>query len=246
MRRLAPLGALAVVSALAGCGGGEPQLTVFAASSLQEPLGAYGKSFEGAEVRSSFAGSDTLAAQIRQGAPPDVLAAADTANPDELHREGLVGKPVVFAANELVIAVPRGSEVASIEDLAKPGTSIVVGDPSVPVGSYTRKALSRLPASERGAILANLRSEEPEVSAVVAKLAAGAADAGFVYATDVEAAAGTLDTVPLPPRLQPRIAYAAAVVSGSGERQLARRYLDGLLAGEGEADLRRAGFLPPP
>jgi len=246
MRRLAPLGALAVVSALAGCGGGEPQLTVFGASSLQEPLGAYGNSFEGAEVRSSFAGSDTLAAQIRQGAGPDVLAAADTANPDELHHEGLVGKPVVFAANELVIAVPRGSRIASIEDLTEPGTSIVIGDPNVPVGSYTREVLSRLPASERGAILANVRSKEPDVSAVVAKLAAGAAAAGFVYATDVEAAPGTLDTVPLPNRLQPKIAYAAAVVSGSGERQLARRYLDGLLEGEGKTELRRAGFRPPP
>ena len=101
MRRLAPLGALAVVSTLAGCGsGGEPQLTVFAASSLQEPLGAYAKPFAGAEVRSSFAGSDILAAQIRKGAGPDVFAAADTASPAALHREGLVEEPVVFAAND--------------------------------------------------------------------------------------------------------------------------------------------------
>jgi molybdate transport system substrate-binding protein len=247
VRRLAPLGALAVVSTLAGCGsGGEQQLTVFAASSLQEPLGGYAKSFAGAEIRSSFAGSDTLAAQIRQGAGPDVFAAADAANSAELHREGLVEEPVVFAANELVIAVPKGSEIASIDDLAKPGTSIVIGDPSVPIGSYTRQALARLPASQRAAILANVRSEEPEASAVVAKLDAGAADAGFVYVTDVEAAAGDLKAVPLPARLQPRIAYAAAVVSGSDEQQLAQRYLDGLLEGEGQAELRRAGFLPPP
>jgi len=247
VRRLAPLGALAVLSALAGCGGGgEPQLTVFAASSLREPLGDYAETFAGAEVRSSFAGSDTLAAQIRQGAGPDVFAAADNADPAELHRESLVGKPVPFAANQLVIAVPKGSEIDSIEDLTEPGTSVLIGDPSVPVGSYTREALSRLPASERRAILANVRSEEPEVSAVVAKLAGGAADAGFVYVTDVEAAAGELRTVPLPASLRPEIAYAAAVVSGSGERQLAQRYLDGLLEGEGETALRRAGFLPPP
>jgi molybdate transport system substrate-binding protein len=247
VRRLALPGALAVVSALAGCGSGaEPALTVFAASSLQEPLGAYGKSFGGAEVRTSFAGSDTLAAQIRQGAGPDVFAAADTGDPAELHREGLVGKPVVFAANELVIAVPTGSAVASIEDLTRPGTSIVIGDPSVPVGSYTREALAHLPTSRRAAILANVRSEEPEVSSVVAKLVGGAADAGFVYVTDVEATGGELKAVPLPPGLQPEIAYAAAVVSGSGERQLAQRYLDGLLEGKGETELHRAGFLPPP
>jgi molybdate transport system substrate-binding protein len=246
VRRLAPLAALAIVPALAGCGGGEPQLTVFAASSLREPLGAYAEAFAGAEVRTSFAGSDTLAAQIRQGAGPDVFAAADTVNPTRLHREGLVGEPVPFAANELVVAVPRSSDIVSIEDLAEPGTSIVIGGRSVPAGSYTREALARLPTPERRAILANVRSEEPEVSAVVAKLAAGAADAGFVYVTDVEAAAGELRAVALPAALQPRIAYTAAVVGGSDERQLAKRYLDGLLEGEGETALRRAGFRPPP
>lgn len=250
MRRPASLPALLAGIAVlaAGCGGGEgePELTVLGASSLQDSLTAYGKDFEGATVRSSFAGSDTLAAQIRQGAGADVYAAATTSYPAELHREGLVGKPAVFAANELVIAVPKGSDVSSIADLAEPGTSIVIGDPSVPVGSYTREVLARLPAAERRAILANVRSEETEVSSVVAKLAAGAADAGFVYVTDVEAAGGELESVSIPAGLQPEVAYAAAVVSDSDEPQLAQRYLDGMLEGAGERELRRAGFLPPP
>ena len=57
-------------------------------------------------MRASFAGSDELAAQIRQGVKPDVFASANTKLPDELFEEGLVEKPVVFAANELVLAVP--------------------------------------------------------------------------------------------------------------------------------------------
>ena len=64
----------------------------------------------------------------------------------------------------------------------------MVGDPTVPVGSYTREVLDRLPAGERETILANVRSEEPEVAGIAAKLTAGAADAGFVYITDVKAA----------------------------------------------------------
>ena len=55
----------------------------------------------------SFAGSDELAAQIRQGVRPDVYAAANTTLPDQLHKEGLVGKPTVIATNTLVVAVPR-------------------------------------------------------------------------------------------------------------------------------------------
>jgi len=240
------LPALALCGVSAGCGGiSDSQLTVLAASSLQDPLTAYGESFDGAEVRSSFAGSDTLAAQIRQGAAADLFASADTDYPAELHRLGLVEQPVVFAANELVIAVPAGSNVSSLADLAEPGRKIVIGDPSVPVGSYTREVLKRLPVRKREGILANVRSEEPEVSSIVAKLGNGAADAGFVYVTDVRAAGGGLRAIRLPEALRPSVAYAAAVVRGGGQQELAQRYLDGLLNGRGALDLRRAGFLPP-
>jgi molybdate transport system substrate-binding protein len=239
--------ALVVMLALAGCGGGsgEPTLTVFGASSLTEALEKYGGAFAGAKVRSSFAGSDELAAQIRQGAKADVFAAADTEYPAELHREGLAEKPVVFARNRLVVVTPGGGSVRSLADLARPGTKIVIGDPSVPVGAYTREVLSRLPAAERQAILANVRSEEPEVTAVLAKVTSGAADAGFVYVTDAKTVPGEVRLVQVPPKLQPDVSYAAAVLTGSGEQALAQRYLQGLLHGQGAADLREAGFLPP-
>ncbi|MGN6275904.1 MAG: molybdate ABC transporter substrate-binding protein [Solirubrobacterales bacterium] len=237
-----------VALALVGCGGGggEPTLTVLGASSLTEALGKYGESFKGAKVRNSFAGSDELAAQIKQGAKADVFASADTEYPAELHREGLVGKPVVFARNRLVVVTPEGVSVKSLADLARPGTKIVIGDPGVPVGAYTREVIARLPAAERKAILANVRSEEPEVTAVLAKVTSGAADAGFVYVTDAKTVAGQVRTIQIPGRLQPAVAYAAVVVSDSGDREAARRYLRGLLHGEGATDLREAGFLPPP
>jgi molybdate transport system substrate-binding protein len=231
---------------LAGCGSSkQPTLTVFAASSLTEALGKYGDSFAGADVRSSFAGSDQLAAQIRQGAKGGVFASADTDYPAGLHREGLVEEPVVFARNRLVVIVPEGSAVTALADLAQPETKIVIGDPSVPVGAYTRKLLGRLAEAERQAILDNVRSEEPETSSVLAKVVDGAADAGFVYATDAKTVAGEVETVAIPPQLQPDVAYAAAVISDSEEPDLARRYLQGLLHGSGAAELRKAGFLPP-
>jgi molybdate transport system substrate-binding protein len=239
--------ALLALLALAGCGGGskDPTLTVLGASSLTEALGSYGGSFEGARVRSSFAGSDQLAAQIKQGAKADVFASADTDYPAELHRAGLVGKPVVFARNRLVAVVSQGSAARSLADLARPGTKIAIGDSSVPVGEYTREVLGRLPAAEREAILGNVRSEEPEVSSVLAKVVDGAADAGFVYATDARTVEGEVRVPAIPDRLQPDVAYAAAVLSDSAEPELARRYLEGLLHGRGAAELRRAGFLPP-
>ena len=154
-------------------------------------------------------------------------------------------EPVVFARNRLVVVVPRGSSAGALADLARPGTKIVVGDPSVPVGEYTRGVLGRLPEREREAILANVRSEEPEASSVLAKVVDGAADAGFVYATDARTVAGEARAVAIPNNLQPDVAYAAAVLTDSGQPKLARRYLRGLLRGRGATDLREAGFLTP-
>ena len=250
MRALAPLlpaACLAFFLFFGGCGGGGggSTLTVLAASSLTEALGRYAGQFRGADVRTSFAGSDQLAAQIRQGAPADVFASADTEYPRRLYREGLVEKPRVFARNRLVLVAARDSGIGSLAALGEAGVKIAIGDGSVPVGEYTRAVLARLPAAERREILANVRSEEPRVSSVVAKVIDGAADAGFVYRTDAKAAGGEVRTIRLPQRLQPEVAYAVAVVRGGPQMAMARRYLAGLFGGSGAADLRRAGFLPP-
>jgi molybdate transport system substrate-binding protein len=249
-----PRAAVAVALALAvlglgACGGGDAsqqQLVVSAASSLEDAFTEYAKSFPDADIRQSFAGSDQLAAQIRQGARPDVYAAASTDYPDQLYEDGLVEKPRVFAANRLVIAVPKGSEIHSLSDLAKPGITLVIGDPTVPVGSYAHEVLDRLPAAERKAILANVRSEEPEAAGIVAKLGGGAADAGFVYITDVKAAGADLRAIRLPAGLQPDVAYGVAIVKDASNPELAHRYVDGLFNGDGKRELHSAGFLPPP
>jgi molybdate transport system substrate-binding protein len=238
-----------VLAALAaGCGGGpqRAQLTVSAAASLKGAFEGYANSFRPARVRYSFGGSGELAAQIRQGVRPDLYAAANTQLPEELFHEGLVEKPVTFARNRLVIAVPASSSrVKSLADLAKSGIKLVVGAPSVPVGSYTREALDRLPGGERSRILANVRSKEPDVASIVGKLAEGGGDAGFVYFTDVLGTKGRLGAIDLPRQLRPEIAYAIAVVTSSRQVRHARQFVAGLLRGAGRRALLDAAFEPP-
>jgi molybdate transport system substrate-binding protein len=229
--------------AATGCGDDdEPRLVVSAASSMTEALRACSPGFPGATVRLSFAGSDELAAQIRQGVKPDVYAAANTRLPEQLNAEGLLGEPVEFATNELVLAVPDGSDIAAVADLGRVGVKIAIGSESVPIGSYTRESLGRLPAARERAILGNVRSNEPDVKGIVGKLTQGAVDAGFVYATDVEAAAPDLRAIALPPALEPQVTYAAGVVRGAKRPGRARAYVRGLLDGACAGALRAAGF----
>jgi molybdate transport system substrate-binding protein len=242
----------ASVVALAACGddaGGSsstPSLRVSAAASLKQAFTTYGETFDAARARFSFAGSDELAAQIRAGARPDVYAAANAKLPDALYADGLVEKPVAFTRNRLVLAVPAdGAKVKGLDDLARGGVTIAMGAPSVPVGSYTRKVIGGLPAAQRRAILANVRSNEPDVGGVVGKVAQGAADAGFVYVTDVKAAGGRLRAIELPASLSPEVVYEAAVVKGTDHPEQARSFLRGLLSGAGRDALRQAGFAGP-
>jgi molybdate transport system substrate-binding protein len=235
--------------AVAGCGSasGEDTLTVSAASSLKTALTAYGGEFDDAKARFSFAGSDELAAQIRKGARPDVFASANTKLPGELYDEGLVERPVTFAGNRLVLAVPAGGgRIASLKDVESAGTKLAIGSETVPVGAYTRAVLSKLPESESSAILKNVRSEEPDVAGIVGKLTQGAVDAGFVYVSDVRAADGKLEAIELPQSLQPTVAYGAAVVKDAKHPDAARAFVDGLLDGAGKDALEAAGFEPPP
>jgi molybdate transport system substrate-binding protein len=236
--------------AVSGCGSDDSErLVVSAASSMTEALEKCAPQFgdaENADVRQSFAGSDELAAQIRQGARVDVYAAANTRLPDELYSDDLLERPVEFATNEFVLAVPTDSAIDSIEDLTEAGTTVVIGSESVPIGAYTRETLAKLPPGQEKAILANVGSNEPDVKGIVGKLTQGAADAGLVYVTDVNATGGELKAIDLPVDLEPRVTYGAGVVTKAEQPELARAFVDGLTDGVCADALKDAGFGPAP
>jgi molybdate transport system substrate-binding protein len=251
MRRASIVVAVAA-ALLAGCGADDegtstPPLVVSAAASLKSAFTDYGNDFKDAKARFSFAGSDELAAQIEQGVKPDVFAAANTKLPDQLYDKGLVEKPEVFAGNRLVLAVPAdGAKVSSLADVEKPGATLAIGSETVPIGSYTRTVLAKLPPARRKAVLANVRTQEPDVGGIVGKLTQGAVDAGFVYISDVRGAGGKLKAIELPADLQPAVAYGVAVVKGAKHPEQAKAFIDGLLDGDGAQALKAAGFEPPP
>jgi molybdate transport system substrate-binding protein len=210
-------------------------VTVFAAASLTNVFPQIDN-----RQRYSFAGSNTLAAQIRQGAPADVFASANTALPEQLYAEGLVEKPVVFTRNALMLIVPRSNpaELHSVYDLRRPGVKLVVAAKGVPVGDYTRVVLHNLGLDD-----VNVVSNENDVREVLAKVVLGEADAGFVYTTDARTVRGKVATIGIRWSAQPIVRYAVAVVKASRHKTAARAFVRRLLAGPGQAKLRAAGFL---
>ncbi|MFV0127933.1 molybdate ABC transporter substrate-binding protein [Streptomyces sp. HMX112] len=253
--------AAAVLVPLAGCGGpaspeagdragsgpagtaGQTGLTVLAATSLTEAFtaagAAYEKSHPGTEVTFSFAGSQELASQVRQGVPADVLVTADTATMDGLRGE--TGDPVVIARNRLTIATAKGNpeRITGLEDLSRSGLKVVLAAPEVPVGRYSKKIL------DAAGVTVKPVSQEPNVRAVLSKVEVGEADAGLVYETDAKAAAGKVGTVALPDARNAVASYPAATLDSSDDRRAAGDFVKWLGSAQARALLRDAGFRTP-
>jgi molybdate transport system substrate-binding protein len=212
-------------------------LNVFAAASLTQVFPKIDKS-----ERYSFAGSDQLALQIRQGAPADVFASASPKYTQLAYRDGYVQKPVVFATNKLILLVPRSNPagIRSVYDLRRAGLKIVIGDKTVPIGSYTRQILDALGITAD--VMNNVVSEETDVKGIVSKVALGEADAAFVYRTDARPVASRTRAIGLPGWAQPPIRYEIAVVKSSSHAAGARAYIKQVTSVRGRKLLAAAGF----
>jgi len=235
IRLAAALAAMALV--LAGCGGGEPsggsaaspgELRVFAAASLTAAFGKLGERFTaangGTKVTFNFAGSQALATQIRQGAPADVFASADTTNMDKV--KDLVGTPQSFASNLLQIVVEKGNPkgVKGLDDLARSDLKVVLAAEEVPAGKYAKQVL------DQAGVRVQPVSQEDNVKAVVTKVALGEADAGIVYVTDVTAGGDKVEGVEIPQELNVLATYPIATVKASKAPEAAQAFMDLVLS----------------
>ena len=248
LRLLALLGTAAV---LAGCASAAPApaaseyqlsgtLEVYAAASLQRSFDEIAAAFEavhpGVTVSTVYDGSSTLATQIGEGAPADVFASADEKNMAKV--EASAPDPQLFAANTLVIAVPAGNPgaVASLADLARVTTVLCAAE--VPCGAASATLLSNAGVTVAPA------SAEQNVTAVLTKVAAGEADAGLVYATDV---VGRDDVEAIVPEGADAVVnrYPIATLTDAPNPAAASAFVTFVLSDEGQKVLAHAGFRAP-
>ena len=235
MKRLLAVAVAALV--LPASASAATQITVFAAASLTDVFPRIDKS-----ERYSFAGTDQLALQLRQGAPADVFASASPKYTELAYRDGLVGKPVVFATNKLVVLVPKSNpaHIRSVYDLRRSGVKVVIGDRTVPIGTYTRQILDALGIMND--VMPNVVSQETDVKGIVSKVALDEADAGLVYRTDARPVASHTQTIALPTWAQPPIRYEIAVVRSSSHAAVARAFVKKVTSQRGRKLLAAAGF----
>lgn len=242
--------ALALVAA--GCSSPSPggtdakTVTVYAAASMKTTFTALGKSFEsshpGVTVTFNFAGSQTLAEQITQGAPADAFASANDANMKTVTDAGLAsGDAKLYATNQLTIAVPpdNPAKIGAFADLAKPGIKLVVCAPAVPCGAATVKV------EQATGVTLKPVSEEQAVTDVLSKVQAGEADAGLVYKTDVKSAGDTVKGIDFPESAKAINNNSIVALTKGPQAALGQQFVDLVLSAEGQKVLADAGFGKP-
>ena len=247
-----------------GCGGSggdaqgaepseEEQVTVLAASSLtdafEELAGTFEEQNPGTEVRTSFAASSELLAQIQQGAPADVFASASEKNMDTAVNEDLVGEASVFARNRPVVIVPTDNPagIEGFEDLDEADAQIVLAEEGVPIADYAMEVLANANA-EYGSgfeedVMDKVVSREANVRAAANRVALGEADATFVYASDVTPdIRDGVEVVEIPDEVNVVATYPIASVRASENPELAQAWVDLVLSDEGQDVLEEHGF----
>jgi molybdate transport system substrate-binding protein len=226
---------------LTSCAVPQTNLTVFAAASLQpafDKVAAQLKATNNINATFNYAGTQTLAAQLQQGAEADVFASADTAHMDTVLSAGLLAGPSkIFAQNWLEIAVAKGNPkgITGLADLARRGLVVVLADPSVPAGKYAQQALSKAHVTVRPA------SFELQVTGVLSKVALGEADAGIVYVSDVTTNA-KVSGVTIPNEQNVIADYPIAILKSAANPTAAQAFVDLVLSPDGQAFLKAAGF----
>jgi molybdate transport system substrate-binding protein len=227
-------------SLLTGCRGKGTTVEVLAAASLRGVFPRLATEFEathpGVKVALSFGASGTLAAQVRAGAPADVLA---TASESTMTAAGdAVIRPVVFTANSLAVAVSptARAKVTNVSGLAKPNVSVALCDVTVPCGATAKQMLAKAKLTVHPA------TYTLDVTGVLTAVESDEVDAGVVYRTDVLAAGNRVVGIEIPQSSNVSTTYPIATVKGSRHTDLADDFVELVRSAEGQKALSEAGF----
>ena len=220
-------------------------LRIAAAADLATCMPALNAGFDG-ETSVTVGASGTFYAQIRNGAPIDILMSADTGYPQALAEAGLAdgASMVVYALGQLVLwsADPKLKTSRGLQLLTDPAVRrIAIANPDVaPYGRAAKLALQQAGLWEplQGKLVYG-----ENVAQTMQFVDSGNAQAGLVSKAHLT---GRPDGWALPAGSYPALEQGAVVTARGLAHPAAARYLKYLRSAHGRALLADCGFLLPP
>ncbi|ANA79064.1 molybdate ABC transporter substrate-binding protein [Paenibacillus glucanolyticus] len=224
------------------------EVIISAAASLKASLEEAGQRFEAEHpnvtLRYNFGGSGALGQQMEQGAPVDLFVSAAAEPMERLVEKGIVKSEAVqlMFRNSLVLVVPADNKnIKQLTDLLKPDIRVLaIGQPdTVPAGEYAKETLQHeglWEDVESKAVYAK------DVTAVLAYVESGNADAGFVYKTDLKNSAKAVLALEVDPDKHQPIEYPGAVLTDAKHPKEAKELLEFMKTPEVREIFTTAGF----
>lgn len=245
MKRLLLLAALLVAPLAAAAA---QDLHVYAGAGLREAVDALAARFEtqtGAKVVVEYGGSGQLLARISETGKGDVFIPGSMMYIDKLDKAGAVSASRGLAVHGAVLAVNRAAaaKITSLDDLAKPGVRLGLGDAqAMALGRTAEEILSHLALKD--AILANVVTRAATVKQLTLYVANGDVDAAIIGGPDAAGNADKVVSIAIPSDLyQPEIA-GFALLKSAVDPALAAQFGDLLLSEAGRQAFAKAGFPP--
>ena len=248
------LGIAHALSFLTGCdakkeAAGLPptSVTVFVAASTKDVVDELASVFRkesGTEVKISPGPSNTLAAQIAEGAPADLFLSASEEWADSLQAKGHVLEARKLLGNSLVIVVPKGNPagVKKAEDLRGGSVKkVALAGEKVPVGKYAEQALRALslyqPLLDEKKIVRG-----QDARGTLAFVERAEVEAGIVYATDAKVSRDVEIGFRFDPKTHDPIVYPLVRLKAGEKNEGARKLFTFLTFPAARAIFERHGF----
>ena len=224
------------------------ELNISAAASLKEVMAdletEYNKSNENVTLVVNYGSSGSLQQQIEQGAPCDLFISAGQKQMNTLKEKGLLLDDTIkdLVENSLVLVEANGVDITSFDDLKSDKVKhIAVGETeSVPAGKYADEVLTNTGIKDS---VSDKLVFAKDVKEVLAWVASGNADVGFVYLSD----ALSSDSVKIVENVDEvnehsSITYPVSVIKDSNNIDEAKKFEDFLFTDAAQKIFEKYGY----
>ena len=229
----------------------EAALLVGVAASIQPAAEEFALRFEsehGISVTLVTGASGTLAEQLRQGAPLDLIVSADSRYTSALASDGLLvpASAAVLATGELVAITNQDHGADDVSTLLRGGAvrHIALANPDIaPYGEAAERYLRDTGLWEESA---GRIAYGENVAHAFQFVVSGNAEVGFVPRSLLIASnsRGIRALAPLPPEASAGLQVTAGVSSGSSAPETAERFIASMLDAQAIETWERFGYVP--
>ncbi len=222
----------------------EKTLLVYCGAGMKEPMDEIAEIFEekeGVKIEYTYGGSAQLLSQIELYQTGDAYMPGALAYIQSAMDKGFVDKNQSVVYHVISIVVPKGNpaNITRLEDLAKPGVRVAIGEPTGPaIGQGTKKMLEKDGLWD--AVSANAVVMSGTVNELLVYVAMNQADAALIYddlynpeameKIEIPKAQGKVDVVPI------------GTLTFSKNKEDAEKFMNFVASDEGKAIFAKHGF----